>query len=96
MPDSVMLFLTVWAALAQTLFIVIYATRPWWRAFVGRALFTKSLALALLLDLAVARHYFDDPWLDLLFDVLFAGVVAGITFQLAALVHEVRHHRRAA
>lgn len=90
MPEKWTLYLTIWGATAQTLFILIYAFRPWWRAFVGQALFTKSLALAVLLDIAVVNKALDYRHEDLVFDVLYAGVVGGITFQLVALIVEGR------
>lgn len=95
MSDTVMFGLTVWAAVCQTLFVALYLSRPWWRLFVGRALFTKSLALAVLFDIAIARHYFPAAgWLDALFEWTFLAVVVGITLQLAALVVEVRNDWR--
>ena len=83
----------MWAAVAQTLFICLYAFRPWWRAFVGRALFTKSLALAVLFDVAILNRYLDYPHEDVVFEWSFFVVVVGITLQLAALVREIRRDR---
>lgn len=42
-------------AVAQTLFVLIYGTRTWYRVRVGRAIFLKSTALAVVLDLSVVN-----------------------------------------
>lgn len=53
MPDSGWITAYEWAlgiAVAfQTVFVVVYGTRPWWKHYVGKALFFKSLALGVAL-----------------------------------------------
>ena len=103
------------SALGQTAFVLIYSIRgfgagQWWRDFIGRALFLKSLALAMLLDLLVVRLIvrmahadevvvrwgLGDSWDRL--SVIFLWIVCvAILYQLAALLHErslTRHRRR--
>lgn len=50
------------AAPAQTLFVLLYGVRrfgagEWWKDFVGRALFVKSVSLAFVLDAATWSTY---------------------------------------
>lgn len=103
----------VLSALGQTAFVLIYGVPAlgageWWRDFVGRALFVKSLALALLLDVLVVRLVvrmvegdvditwsLGDPWDRV--SVFFLWLVCGaILYQLAALLRERRSRRRRA
>lgn len=42
------------SAIGQTAFVLFYLTLPWWRTYLGRALFFKSAVLMILLDLGVA------------------------------------------
>jgi len=55
--DTLAVALVVGMVLPATLFPLLYATRPWYRSLLGRALMTKAIGLALLVDLSVA-HYF--------------------------------------
>lgn len=47
------------AAVGQTLFVLLYLRFPWYESVLGRALFTKALVFALLIDLAVVGHVWD-------------------------------------
>lgn len=89
-PDEIVLWLVRISAPPQTLFVLIYGLwSPWWRTQTGRAIFTKSLALALLLNLSlVARAvgpYPGDEWVGV---SVVALVGAGAWLQLIALLHE--------
>lgn len=83
----------LWAgAVPQTAFVLIYGLRfPWYRYTTGRAIFTKALGLALILDLSLAvNHYGQLPaWVG---PVVLGFVAVGCWMQLGALLHE---HRRA-
>lgn len=64
------------AAVGQTLFVIIYLFRPWWRSLVGRAVFFDKLTMALFIDAICLR-------------VLFPGIVSrevAITFYAIAAV----------
>lgn len=74
------------AAVAQTLFVVFYMTVRWWRHFVGRALFSKSFALMLLLQLSLVNHYYDYAWELQVSALLTCLVAVAIVFQLGALL----------
>ena len=95
------------SALPQTAFVLLYGipwlgAGEWWRDFVGRALFFKSLTLALLLDVLTARLLYlmtqaasvDVKWVppegsfDRLFVVLYWAIFASICYQLWALVRQ--------
>lgn len=77
----------VWAAaVPQTVFIVGYGfLNDWWTSWVGRALFTSSLALALLLDVSLVSYYYPDlipAWVS---NIILVVVVAGAFLKLTAL-----------
>jgi hypothetical protein len=78
------------AALGQTLFVALYLTFPWYRSFLGRALFFKAVAFGVLLDIAsVARL---SGWLnnDALFVTLYGLLAVGIWVQLGAFIRTKR------
>lgn len=76
------------ASLGQTLFVVLYATFPWYRSFLGRALFIKGLTLTLLLDTALAGVLWDWSHEDVWVVTLYGFMAFGIWAQLIAfLVH---------
>lgn len=82
------------AAVVQTCFVLIYGVSPWWRHFVGRALFIKSASLAIILWLTVVNHYLVYDY-QLQVSVIATWVVAlGICFQFAALMAQRRIDRR--
>jgi hypothetical protein len=79
-------------AVGQTAFVLLYGTAPWWRDFVGRALFAKSLALAVLVDAAVVALFLPVPaWFAV---AVYWLVAAGIWWQLGALVRQRLSRRR--
>lgn len=78
-------------AVAQTTFVLIYASRRPWRWPVGRALLFKSAALAVLLDLSVANTFvppyrYQEQVSALTIDV----IVLTIVYQLWVLVRSPR------
>lgn len=78
---------TVWiltAAVGQTLFVLLYATFPWWANFLGRALFFKAIAFALLVDVAVAGRVLDWRYEDATFVILYGVLATGIWVQCLA------------
>lgn len=78
------------SAVAQTVFVVLWLTLPWWREWVGRALMVKSVALALFLDFSLINHYAGEyAWRPYLTAGLFALVTAGIVSQVIALPYEM-------
>lgn len=83
------------AAIGQNLFLVLWLTLPWWRAWVGRALMVKALALAAFLNVAIVHQHVDPyPAQQLVVMVLFLGVTVGIWSQVAAIGLEIRSARR--
>lgn len=76
----------VGAAIGQFLFIVLYMTAPWWRTYVGVALFMKSLSLGILvvtLAVTIIRH---DRLPEKVTLILYALVAISIWYQFFALV----------
>lgn len=89
--------LIVATAPAQTAFILLYGFgSPWWKSLLGRALFTKALGLALLVDLALLYQFFGDDWWnrDGIRLGVYALIATGAWLQLAALVQQRRGMRR--
>lgn len=74
------------ATAAQTLFVLIYGTRPWWRARVGRALFLKSAVLCLLLWLTIVNTFVTYPGEEPVAAIALIATAAAIVYQLVALV----------
>ena len=89
MRDALTALLHV-AAICQTLFVILWATLPWWREWIGRALMVKSLSLMVYLDWALAYHYWPHmPAVRVIGAVLFGFITLGIVSQLAALIYEM-------
>lgn len=72
------------AAAGQSLFVLLYMTFPWYRTFLGRALFIKALTFSLLLDAAFAGRLWDWPHEDKTIIVLYGLTVFGIWAQFTA------------
>jgi hypothetical protein len=74
------------AAVGQTVFVLLYATFPWWRFFFGRALFYKAMILATILDLFLVARVWDVLRNDVFFVVLYGLLAIGIWWQTAAFM----------
>ena len=86
------------ASVPQTVFVLLYSVRPfgagdWWRDRVGRALFIKAAALAIVLDLFTAWVLFRGDWIRVPLIVGYWLVCAGVFYQCAALIRSRRHDR---
>lgn len=94
MTDTIAVLLIIAAAPAQTAFVLIYGltVRGWWKLVTGRALFTKALGLALLIDISVAYHFLGDNYAlrEVVRLSVFALIAAGAWLQLGALIYEKR------
>lgn len=91
-------YLVIAAAIPATAFVVLYPilSPQFWRSWIGRALFTSSLGLALLLDLSLAAKWFE--WLApraVLTGILIV-IALGAWLKLAALLREKFHATRRA
>lgn len=74
-------------AIGQTLFVALYLTFPWYRSFLGRALFFKGLMLALLVDTGLfAREYPRLLAWDAVFVILYGLLALGVWFQFLAFL----------
>jgi predicted alpha/beta-fold hydrolase len=92
MSDELMFFiqancLIVWAV-AQTLFIGLWLFRPWFRTYIGRAMFFKSLSMMFLVDDAVVGLMFDWPWEEEQHTLVLVLGMTGSIWQLFAWVRQ--------
>lgn len=95
--DTAAILLVLAIAPAQTAFIVIYGFwSPWWRTLVGRALFTKALGLALLVDIALIYQWLGDDYYlrDVVRLSVYSLIALGAWLQLWALLYEKWQARR--
>ena len=82
-------YAVIWAAgVAQTVFVVLYGTVPWYRNFIGRALFYKSLTLAVFIDHALFDFYVDYAHEDAVETFIHLAVAAAIVYQCYALIRQ--------
>ena len=81
------------AAVGQTLFIGLYVTFPWWRSFLGRALFGKAVVLLVLVDFAALSRLFGFGGVDRIFVVLYGLLALGIWVQFFAFLRVRLQHR---
>lgn len=92
--EDLALLLVEIAAPAQTLFVLIYGSgiwSKWWRSLIGRALFTKALGLALLLDISLANQWWGPyPYMEEIGLAVLALVAVGAYLQLLALLVDMR------
>lgn len=90
------LILIMTAAPPITVFACWYGlTAPWWRSPSGRALFTSSLATALLVDLSLLYRFIGSEVPDVLALVVYALVAAGCWLMFGALAHDRWQRRKA-
>lgn len=81
-------------ALGQTMFVTLYVTFPWYRSFLGRALFYKALALATILDLFMLNRVWEIPHKDVVFIILYFVLATGVWFQFAVFLHVMLTNKR--
>lgn len=72
------------SAVAQTAFVLLYLTWPWWRTFLGRALFYNAATLAITFDLITYARLTNRGRDDLLFAIVYGVLATGIVAQLVA------------
>lgn len=65
-------------AVGQTLFVVLYCTFPWWKTFLGRALFAKALSLMLLVNAVALARVFNFTGANTYFVLLYVILGVGI------------------
>lgn len=81
-------------ALGQTLFVVLYMTYPFWKSFLGRALFFKAIALAILVDMYMYFRLFPFENADVVFVGLYGLLAFGVWFQFFAFLRIRVLHRQ--
>lgn len=82
------------AAVGQTALVTLYVTFPWWRSFLGRALFFNAVTLAVTLDLIAAARWVGRTRDDTLFLLIYSVLALGIWVQTAAFVRVMLTSRR--
>lgn len=91
---SVLVFLAV---IPATAFPILYGFRSaWWIHPIGRALMTKAIGMALLIDITVIYALFGDeyPGRHLVRAIVYTLIVAGLYYQTAVLISIQRAARR--
>lgn len=86
----------VWVgAVAQTAYVLLWMTLPWWRRSITRSIMVKSVGLALLLDLSVVNAHVPSYAAATAVALLVIGVVvAGSVSQFLALAWAMWRARR--
>lgn len=79
------------AAIGQTAFVLIYATRPWYLVRIGRALMSKSATLCWVLVLTVVNTFWAYPYERQIASLSICAVAVAILYQLVALVLSPRY-----
>ena len=95
--DAMAVTLVALMAFPATMFPIIFGlTGPWWRTLVGRALMTKSVGLALLIDISLLYTIFGDDYAarDAVRLGVYGFILAGVWLQFIALVVEKRRALR--
>lgn len=99
LPNEITLWLIRFSAPPITLFTLVYGLgSPWWRSRIGQAVFTSSLSLSLLLNLALVGvwlgPYPGHEWVGV---GVFTLVCTGAWLKLfAILTDKVQRYRSAA
>lgn len=86
--DQIALILVWIGGTAQTLFVLIWATQPWFREWMTRAIMTKSLGIMLLLDLSLFGYYVTYAAAQLVGLIVIMFVTLGALLQVVALIYE--------
>lgn len=79
------------AAVVQTLFVVKYAPRPWWRVAPGRAIMLKSSALLAALWLTLVNTFWVYPYENEISAAALCYIAATIVYQYVALIRSPRY-----
>lgn len=81
-------------SLGQTLFVILYATFPWYKTFLGRALFYKAVTLAVLTDVFIVSRLVEIPHADIVFVALYLFLGYGVWWQFLAFLKVRREGRQ--
>lgn len=95
--DVAAVILILAAAPPATLFPIVYGfTAPWWKTLIGRALLTKAIGLALLIDISLIYKFLGDEYFlrDVVRLSVYALITVGTWMQFSALLVEKYHARK--
>jgi hypothetical protein len=96
--DDLAVLMVIAMAPAATAFPIVYGlTSPWWRSLVGRALMTKAVGLALLIDISIAYEFLGDDYAarNAVRFTVFGFILTGVWLQFFALLREKWKARKA-
>lgn len=74
------------AGLGQTFFVLLYLTFPWFDSLLGKALFSKAVTLAVLLDVGVAARVLGFTQFNWFWILLYVALAVTIWMQFFAFV----------
>lgn len=83
------------AGIGQTAFVLLYALFPWWRTFLGRALFYKAITLMMLTDAFILARFGIIPVSDKMFIFIYSLLAVGVWWQFFAFLRVLLRARRA-
>lgn len=83
------------SALGQTVFALLYLTFPWWKTFLGKALFFKAASFAVVMNVLLLGRTIDWPHEDATFVALYWVLAFGIWVQAFAFLRTRRRGARA-
>ena len=89
--DLLLIISTVFAAVACTVFVAVYATRPWQSTPMGRSIMLKDIALALVAWIAILKRVDEsvasiDLWPHLIPLVVLGWVSVGLSMAYRTFV----------
>lgn len=84
--DTMRTSLLAFALVGQFFFVMFYLTLPWWKTFMGRALFLKAVVLTGVLGFLWASRVWEFREDDGAFNVVYAMLAFGIWLQVAAFL----------
>lgn len=80
-------------AVGQTAFVLLYCTFPWWKRPLGRALFFKAVALAVVVDAFMIYRIAPFPHADVFFVGLYGVLALGVWAQFGGFLRVKLRHR---
>lgn len=89
--DFLFIASTAFAAVACTVFVAVYATRPWWDSPMGRSIMLKDAALALVAWVAILKRIDEhdasvDLWPQLIPLIALGWTIVGIAMIYRTIV----------
>lgn len=74
------------AALGQTVFVLLFVNIPWWKTFLGRAIFSNALMLTVVMDFFIIGRVLDFSRNDAVYLTLYFFLSLGVWAQVVAFL----------